>query len=82
MPLGQTQSGGAARTSDQELARPRMMRGVAIIIAVAAFALLVVAFSLAWKPYYQVAAGLAAWAAIEWQRACGRKIKALDADRE
>jgi hypothetical protein len=82
MQPGQTQSSDMARTAEQDLARLRTTRGVAMILAVAAFALLVVAFSLAWKPYYQVAVGLAAWAAIEWQRNNGRKIKALTSEGE
>lgn len=67
----QTQSNG------QELARARTMRTFAIVLAVAAMAVLVYGFGMGWKPWFQVPAGLAAWAAIEWQRQLGNKIKAL-----
>jgi hypothetical protein len=53
------------------------MRVVSVVVAMVAFAVLVVAFSLGWQAYYQVAAGLAAWIAIEWQRNCSRRIRAL-----
>ncbi len=63
--------------NDHELARLRTMRAVAVVFAMVAFGTLVVGFGLQWKPWFQVPAGLAAWAGIEWQRRCGQKIKAL-----
>lgn len=53
------------------------MHKVSIAAAVAFFALLVVAFGLKWAAYYQVAAGLAAYVCVEWQRRLDRKIKEL-----
>ncbi|MDB5395771.1 MAG: hypothetical protein JWM91_3277 [Rhodospirillales bacterium] len=64
--------------NDQELARARTIRTLAIVLAVAAMAVLVYGFGMGWKPWYQVPAGLAAWASIEWQRQLGKKIKALE----
>ncbi len=73
-------AGGGSRGHD--IAHARTMRIAAIIVAVTAFAGLVVAFGLAWKPYYQVPLGLAAYAAIEWQRHWSHRIKSLtDGDR-
>jgi hypothetical protein len=68
---------GSGLADDRQLARARTMRVVSIILAIVAFSTLVVGFGLGWQAYYQVPAGLAAWACIEWQRACGRKIKEL-----
>jgi hypothetical protein len=74
----ETRSIGAGDDADgQDLARARIMRVVSVVVAMVAFAVLVVAFSLGWQAYYQVAAGLAAWIAIEWQRNCSRRIRAL-----
>ncbi len=69
----QTQSNGS------DLARARTMRMIAIVIAIVAFGALVVGFGMSWSPYYQVPAGLIAYAAVEWQRHCGKKIKELSA---
>jgi hypothetical protein len=68
----QTQSTGS------ELARARTLRTVAIVIAVVAFGTLVYGFGMTWSAWYQVPAGLAAYAAVEWQRHIGKKIKALE----
>jgi hypothetical protein len=68
----QTQSTGS------ELARARSLRIIAIVIAVVAFGTLVYGFGMQWSAYYQVPAGLAAYAAVEWQRHIGKKIKALE----
>ncbi len=70
----------AARTQSEgaELARAKTMRTVAIVIAVLAVAVLVYGFGMGWKPWYQVPAGLVAWAAVEWQRRCYNRIKALE----
>ena len=72
----------AARTQSDgaELARAKTMRTVAIVIAVLAVAVLVYGFGVGWKPWYQVPAGLAAWAAVEWQRRCYNRIKALSGE--
>jgi hypothetical protein len=67
-----------ANADDQELARAKTMRTIAIVIAVVAFAVLVYGFGMLWKPWYQVAAGVAAYAGVEWQRRCGQKIKELE----
>jgi hypothetical protein len=64
-------------SNDQELARARMLRTVAIAIAVVAFATLVYGFGMKWGALYQVAAGAAAYIGIEWQRHIGKKIKQL-----
>jgi hypothetical protein len=60
-----------------ELARARTLRTVAIGIAVIAFGVLVYGFGMKWEALYQVAAGLAAYVAVEWQRHIGKKIKQL-----
>lgn len=65
------------QSNDQELARLRTMRTLAIVLAILAVAVLVYGFGMGWMPWYQVPAGLAAWAAVEWQRSLGKKIKAL-----
>jgi hypothetical protein len=74
----QMQSNGSDLANDQDLARLRMTRTFGIVLAVVAMAVLVYGFGMNWKPMYQVPAGLAAWAAIEWQRQLGKKIKALE----
>ena len=66
-----------ASTKEHELSRARMLRTVAIAIAVIAFATLVYGFGMKWEALYQVAAGLAAYVAVEWQRHIGKKIKQL-----
>ena len=66
------------QSDNQDLARLRMTRTFGIVLAVIAMAVLVYGFGMNWKPMYQVPAGLAAWAAIEWQRQLGKKIKALE----
>jgi len=77
--LGQGRKGFNVQTqsSNQGLAQARMMHKVSIAAAVAFFALLVVAFGLKWAAYYQVAAGLAAYLCVEWQRRLDRKVKEL-----
>jgi hypothetical protein len=65
------------QTGGQELARARTLRAVAIVLAIVFFGSLVVAFGLKLSAWYQVPAGLAAYAAIEWQRHLGKKIKTL-----
>jgi hypothetical protein len=65
-------------SNDQELARAKTMRAVAIVFAVVAFSVLVYGFGMLWKPWYQVPAGLAAWMGVEWQRRLGQKIKVLE----
>ena len=67
----QTQSNGS------ELARARNMRMIAIAFAVIAFGTLVYGFGMKWSAVYQVAAGLAAYIGVEWQRHIGKKIKEL-----
>jgi hypothetical protein len=74
----QTQSPGSKLATGSELARARTLRTIAIVIAVAAFGTLVYGFGMQWSAYYQVPAGLAAYAAVEWQRHIGKKIKALE----
>jgi hypothetical protein len=74
----QMQSNGSDLANDQDLARLRMTRTFGIVLAVAAMAVLVYGFGMNWKPMYQVPAGLAAWAVIEWQRQLGKKIKARE----
>ena len=64
-------------SSDHELARARNLRMVAIAFAVVAFGALVYGFGMKWDAVYQVAAGLAAYVGIEWQRHIGKKIKQL-----
>ena len=68
------------QTNAQELARTRTLRAFAIVLALIFFGSLVVAFGLKLAAYYQVAAGAAAYAAIEWQRHLGKKIKTLSGD--
>ena len=68
-------------SNDQELARAKTMRIVAIVFAVVAFSVLVYGFGMLWKPWYQVPAGLAAYAGVEWQRRLGQKIKALQGNK-
>lgn len=65
------------QSSDHELARAKTLRTVAIVFAVVAFGVLVYGFGMGWKPWYQVSAGLAAYAGVEWQRRLGLKIKSL-----
>ena len=65
------------QSNEHELARAKTMRTIAIVVAVIAFGTLVYGFGELWKPWYQVPAGLAAWAAIEWQRRCYKRIKEL-----
>ncbi len=65
------------QSNDQEVARLKTMRTLAVVLAVAAMAMLVYGFGMGWKPWFQVPAGLAAWASVEWQRNLNRKIKAL-----
>ena len=64
-------------TNVQGLAQARMMHKISIALAIVLFLGLVAAFSFRLAAYYQVAAGLAAYIAVEWQRACGRKVTAL-----
>jgi hypothetical protein len=66
-----------SHSNDHELARARNMRMIAIAFAVIAFGILVYAFGMKWSPVYQVAAGLAAYVGVEWQRHIGKKIKEL-----
>ena len=66
------------QSNDAALGRLRTLRGVAIAAAALAYMVLVVAFGVAWKAYYQVGAGLLAYVAIEWQRHYSRKIRELD----
>jgi hypothetical protein len=73
----QTQSNGSDRANGSDLARAKTMRMVAILLAVLAMAVLVYGFGMGWQPVYQVPAGLAAWAAVEWQRRCYHRIKDL-----
>ena len=73
----QTQSNGPASANAQELARARTLRTVSIVLAVAAFLALAFSFGMGWMPWYQVPLGLLAYAAVEWQRHIGKKIKAL-----
>jgi hypothetical protein len=73
----QSQSNDKGLANDQGLAQARTMHKLSIAAALALFALLVVSFALKWEAYYQVAAGLAAYIAIEWQRRCDRKVKEL-----
>ena len=67
----QTQSNGS------ELARARNMRMIAIAFAVIAFGTLVYGFGMKWSAMYQVAAGVAAYVGVEWQRHIGKKIKQM-----
>jgi hypothetical protein len=62
---------------DEELAKARSLRKVAIAIAIAAVGVLVFGFGMKWGAPYQVAAGAAAYVGIEWQRHIGKKIKQL-----
>jgi hypothetical protein len=64
-------------TTDQEVARLKTTRTIATVLAIVTFLGLVVSFGLVLKPWYQVPAGLVAWACIEWQRRCGQRIKEL-----
>jgi hypothetical protein len=64
-------------TNESELARARLYHRVSIAIAVVLVVALVVAFALQWKPWFQAPILLAAAAAVEWQRRCGQKVKAL-----
>ena len=66
-----------SQSNDNALARVKTTRTLAIVFAVVAFGTLVYGFGEGWKPVYQVAAGLAAYVGVEWQRRCGQKIKAL-----
>jgi hypothetical protein len=72
-----TQSKTHESANAQELSRVRALRTVAIAIAVVAFATLVYGFGMKWAAMYQVAAGLAAYIGVEWQRQIGKKIKQL-----
>ena len=63
--------------NDQELARLRTMRMVAIAVAVIAFSVLVYSFGMQAPAWQQVLLGLAAYGGIEWQRRLGRRIKEL-----
>jgi hypothetical protein len=81
----ETESGMAAETTndggldaDRDMARMRTVRLLSVLLAIGAFAILVVGFALNWAAYYQVAAGLAAYIGIEWQRRVSDKIRALD----
>ena len=65
------------QSNEHELARARNMRMVAIAVAVVAFGTLVYGFGMKWSAVYQVAAGLAAYVGVEWQRHIGKKIKEL-----
>jgi hypothetical protein len=67
--------------NDHELSRLRTMRLVAIVLAVVAVAVLIYGFGMGWMPWYQVPAGLAAYAAVEWQRQDGKKIRSLEDDQ-
>jgi hypothetical protein len=64
-------------SNDQELARARSLRTIAIASAVIAFLALVLSFGLGWKPWFQVPVGMLAYICIEWQRHIGKKIKQL-----
>ena len=64
-------------SNDAEIARTKIWRTVAIALAVISFLTLVYGFGMKWEAMYQVAAGLVAYACIEWQRRCGQKIKVL-----
>jgi hypothetical protein len=70
-------------STDAEIARMKTWRTVAIALAVISFLTLVYGFGMKWEALYQVAAGLVAYACIEWQRRCGQRIKVLSgaADR-
>jgi hypothetical protein len=68
---------GREQSNPRDLARAKSMRTISIVLAIAAFAVLVVGFGRNWPAYYQVPAGLTAWFAVEWQRRCSRRIKAL-----
>lgn len=63
--------------NDHELARARLYHRLSIIVAIAVVALLVVGFGLQWKPWFQAPIILGAWIAVEWQRRCNRRVKAL-----
>jgi len=65
------------QANEQELGKLRMMHKASIVAATVLFLVLVLGFSLKWAAVYQVLAGLGAFAAIEWQRRCDRKIKEL-----
>jgi Flp pilus assembly protein TadB len=67
----QTQAG------DHELAKTRTMHKLSIAVAIILFLVLVAGFSLKWAAVYQVAAGIGAFLAIEWQRRLDRTIKEL-----
>ena len=64
-------------STEHELSRARALRKVAIALAVIAFSVLVYGFGMKWAAPYQVAAGLAAYVGIEWQRLIGKKIRQL-----
>ncbi len=64
-------------SNEHELARARSLRMVAIALAVIAFGTLVYGFGMKWAAVYQVAAGLAAYFCVEWQRHIGKKIRQL-----
>ena len=66
-----------ARANEHELSRARMLRTVAIALAVIAFGTLVYGFGMKWPAVYQVAAGLTAYVGVEWQRHIGKKIRQL-----
>ncbi len=68
------------QSAGPELARAKTMRMLAIVVAVLAVAVLVYGFGMGWMPWYQVPAGLVAWAAVEWQRRCYNRIKALSGE--
>jgi hypothetical protein len=72
-----TQSPGTKSATGTELARARNMRLVAIALAIAAFGTLAYGFGMNWTAPYQVAAGVAAYVGIEWQRHIGKKIKQM-----
>jgi len=71
MTTAQTQS------NDAGIARAKTMRIVALVLAIVAVATLVYGFGMGWAPYYQVAAGFAAFFCVEWQRKCTQRIKVL-----
>ncbi len=73
----QAQSNNAA-TKGEELAKDRMLHKIAVTLAIVAVLVLATGFYLTWPAYYQVAAGLAAWAAVEWQRTIDRRLKQLN----
>ncbi len=66
-----------AQSNDAGIARAKTMRIVAVVLAVVAVAILVYGFGMGWAPYYQVAAGFAAFFCVEWQRKCTQRIKVL-----